>query len=327
MKTALLEWALLASFVGIPSLDPQEKDPAWDPPPRFRFKTSADLRVLAFSPDGRLLAVTDEASAIVLFSAEDGTCVKTLRRGTEGLEGRALAMLPDNKRLVGPGNRSALSVWNFETGVEELPLSFETQPFAAAASKNGRWVAGTGWAGGTVHVWNAAEGRPVSKCRGAKSQVHSIVFLENGEIAASSQDGQIRIWKAETGELRGSLSVPETLPFGLSVSSDSRFLAAGYGDGKVRVWDLHQGQVCRTYGPAPGPAESVRSVAFDPEGKLLFGGNRRGVFAVWDVASGKALYVLEYGQIPVWSIAVSPDGRTVAHSIGAAWAVRDLLRR
>lgn len=326
MKKTSVGLAFLASM-GIPCLGLQERVPGADPPPRFRFKTSADIHVLAFSPDGRFLAATDETSAIVLFSAEDGTCLKTLRRATEGLEGWALAMMPDGKRLIGPGNRSALSIWNFETGKEELSLPFDTHPSATAASRNGRRVAGCGWGGGSVYVWDSTHGRLAAECRGAKNRVYSIAFLENGDIAASSRDGHLRIWKAETGELQRSLSVPEASPFGMSVTLNSRFLAAGYSDGKIRVWDLNEGRVHRTFGPAGGRTAHVLCVAFDPEGKRLFSGTYRGVFAVWDVDSGEPLYVHQNREIPVWSIAVSPDGKTVAHSAGFAWALRDLVRR
>ncbi len=57
---------------------------------------------------------------------------------------------------------------------------------------------------------------------------------------------------------------------------------------------------------------SVTSVAFSPNGKLMASGDRGKNIILWDVAAGKQHRTLTDLQAPVSSVAFSPDGKTLA---------------
>jgi len=59
---------------------------------------------------------------------------------------------------------------------------------------------------------------------------------------------------------------------------------------------------------------TVRSVAFSPDGKRLFGGGDTGMISVWDTTTGEELVNFEGNQGGIWSIKVSPDGKKLASS-------------
>jgi WD40 repeat protein len=55
-----------------------------------------------------------------------------------------------------------------------------------------------------------------------------------------------------------------------------------------------------------------RSIAFSPDDTLLAAGNRYGTVRIWDVATQKELKTITGHMGDVWSIAFSPDGKTLA---------------
>jgi WD40 repeat protein len=82
-------------------------------------------------------------------------------------------------------------------------------------------------------------------------------------------------------------------------------LAAG-NSGQV---GLSQGQLVRTL---TGHSESVNSVAFSPDGRLLASGSSDWTIKLWDVATGREVRTLTGHTSSVASVAFSPDGRLLA---------------
>src|SRR5262249_42214356 len=81
---------------------------------------------------------------------------------------------------------------------------------------------------------------------------------------------------------------------GLCFSSDGRRLAGsclhGFAPGNVVVWELEDGRGIRTF---RGLRSHVTKVRFSPDGKLLTGLDQDWRVAIWDVAGGRLLHLLE----------------------------------
>ena len=60
-----------------------------------------------------------------------------------------------------------------------------------------------------------------------------------------------------------------------------------------------------------GHSDSLNSVAFSPDGKLVLTGSDDGTARLWEAGSGKQVGVLEGHSDPVSSVAFSPDGKLV----------------
>ena len=100
-------------------------------------------------------------------------------------------------------------------------------------------------------------------------------------------------------------------------------LASGSFDQTIKFWDAASGSELRTLS---GQTNSVPSVAFSPDGKVL-ASDSWGI-TLWDVASGRELRTLS-GDV---AFAFSPDGKVLASGqrglrrLLAGWAHAGLPR-
>lgn len=157
---------------------------------------------VAFSSDGRLLAITGRDSVVVWDTAKHDW-VGTLPAGWV----LALAFSPDGKRLASADlNTHSISVWNLETS--QSILSIQNQPGinALAFSPDGRWLASAG-ADHLVRLWDPATGNQVREFSGHGGEATGVVFTPDGRwLISSGAEGSIRIWNPSTGENAAILS-------------------------------------------------------------------------------------------------------------------------
>ena len=86
---------------------------------------------------------------------------------------------------------------------------------------------------------------------------------------------------------------------------------SGAGPESLKLWDVRKMRPGRVL---KGHTDDLRSVAFSHHGKLLASGSFDMTTRLWDLRGGKLLWVSE--SLPVWSVAFSPDDRTLACGVG-----------
>ncbi|MFC1408577.1 helix-turn-helix domain-containing protein [Streptacidiphilus sp. N1-12] len=204
---------------------------------------------------------------------------------------------------------------------------------------------GTG--SGTVQLWQAAHGSlaPVGPLLGpgaggtaneadAADEVVGVAFGDRGRLLVAVGPAQgVLVWDtADPGRPKAlpTLQGLRARAVAVAVSSDGRTVAAAATDGSIRLWDLWDlnspagtGWALPAAGERTDVGQAAESLAFLPGKHILAVGEDPGV-RLWDVtdpARPGATAVLDTPGSIVFSVAPSPDGRTLAAGTGAGHEV------
>jgi RNA polymerase sigma factor (sigma-70 family) len=278
----------------------------------------------AFSGDGRRLATArqgkDHHWEVRVWDLDGGHPVATLERETDS--DLRMALAPDGRTLATFEWRNGgfLHVLDVATGKGVLPFpariprEWKPQGREIAFSPNGKTLAAAGT------LWDVASGLRVAD---VPDLVDPVRWSPDGKTLATGP----RLLDVASGKLRvleGShVGVEGTL-----FSPDGRRVAGVAHGGTLWVWDAatgtrvnrlegHQGIVC--------------SIALSHDGSFLASVSFDGTLRLWDATTGqerccRRLEGAAYGSADYLvgpRVALSPDGRLVALTLGNAVSLRD----
>lgn len=275
----------------------------------------------------------------------DGT---TVRLGNPAFVKMVLS--PDGANLALAGSDSEIVI----QGTRKTAKPFTYVTVWDVAAREGRWedrftdggAAALAWDGDgkTLIVAGSFPPRPgVVPVSLAKvldpSSGKERAFPINGSplVATTSADGKtLALWDLRIVVLFDLVSGKEivTLPEHggpIALSPDGTILVTGVRSkevhlvGNLNVWSVEResgaaaGQEARERATIREPAAKVSSLAFAPDGKVLFAayetiapGNHPGQVKAWDVAAAKEGKVFRSGGSSALQVAVAPDGKLLA---------------
>lgn len=169
---------------------------------------------------------------------------------------------------------------------------------------------------GVIALWNIENGELQPPSPEPRSGILRAHFQADGKQLLTFGWDSIDWWDVAGGQSVRHLQLkPLTFPRGHPVSPDDKTLVLREEGGDLVMMDIFTNQPLRTL---KGHKSGAWNAAFSPDGTKLFsaGGDDARVI-VWDVASDKALNVLESDSGFVDNVVPSPDGRWLA-----SWAAR-----
>jgi WD40 repeat protein/predicted Ser/Thr protein kinase len=153
-------------------------------------------RVLAYSPDGRLLAGPYEGNQVGLWEAETYRLVGTLA----GHEGTVLsvAFSADGLRLASAGADSLIRVWDIASKDCLRTLRGHADEVFAAVFHPTESRIASGGRDRLVRLWDADTGEELVRLPGHSDYVFSLAFSPDGKtLVSSSGDATLRLWDTE----------------------------------------------------------------------------------------------------------------------------------
>ena len=294
------------------------------------------ITALQVSPDGRLLAVADQAGivrfvdlatwrpmgAAVHLGAPVATAAMSF--STDGRTLMVVAVEPDRSTLeaidVGPRRARVLQQWHESNPAPPLGsdgVAYSPDGRSIAVSLGSEYNASGTPTAARLAVLDAVTGRirwqrpyPI---RSAHQQEPHVVFTPTGSVLTSAQYGDTILWNTATGAVERRYQIGGLL----AISHDGRDVALGrntppfpptYQEASVSVLDLRTGH-SRTLA-IPLPTAWIRGIAFTPDGQKIVADAVDGL-DVWEVAPPGTIVESDAAQPGTGSVmAVDPGVKT-----------------
>ncbi|MGR6998724.1 WD40 repeat domain-containing protein [Yinghuangia aomiensis] len=233
--------AVSANFATQEGVEPERTVRLWNlsgpsgtVPPERRFDGPMEsFGVLAFSPDGKTLALSQqENKVVVLWDIADNQPI-----------GRPMQITHDRTTFSGA-----------------MSLAF---------SPDGTVLA-TGDVEGTIVLWSTrTQQRLGNPLTGHEKQANSLEFSRDGRtLVSASTDSTVRLWDVRSrGQIGDALTGLSEEVTNAAFSPDGMILAASANDGTVRLWDARDHTNIGT--PVQADDTAVNAIAFSPDGSLL----------------------------------------------------------
>lgn len=270
----------------------------------------AAVNDVAFSPNGRWLAVASDAGYTQLWPLTDQIgASQPLTLTGHNARVVSLAFSPDNTRLATSGFDAAIRLWSLADTSLGQPLQVITntvQPIistALAFSPDGaRLTAGRG--DGSVVTWGVASRRQLLTFVGHTARVFDLAISPDGAKLATGAWSGAKLWDATTGALLYTLGGHTAEVHGVAFSPDGAHLATASADQRLILWDITYGQPRQTLAGHKG---AVLDLAFTPDGKSLLSASADGSTRQWNLGPTREVATFaDPGEL--FDIIFTPDG-------------------
>jgi WD40 repeat protein/tetratricopeptide (TPR) repeat protein len=305
-----------------------------------------EVTKVAFSPDGKLLSTTSYDDTIELWNTDTGQLNKQLSQ-SRGM--KDVVFNPDGNLLATASNAWMVQLWETQTGqTHGEPMQHLGGVDMIAFSPNGRLLA-SGSVDRAVRLWDVDDGQPYGQPLHHLGPVWRVAFNPDGNLLATACGAEsAKIWRT-CQPLRTELISKRMGDHFDALSADGK-VGAIISENTVYLWDttenkklgeglLHDGQVRTVVLNRSGSSLAtvvgdniclwdltarkssiltvnswINSMVFSPKGNLFAAGTAGYNVHVFEVNTGRCMYIIGCGG-QVLSLAFSSDDKVLATGI------------
>lgn len=232
---------------------------------------------------------------------------------------KTIAFNPRFNLLVSGGTDRILKLWDVANERELRTFAGHTDAITGVVfSPNGAVIASSAaYEDSKIILWSVEDGSVLGAIETDLHNPLSIAFHpDNKRLISGGEDKTVRLWSLENGKeilaLNGHLAGVNSV----AVNAKGSYIASGSADKTIKIWDGATGKLLQTL---RGHTAAVNSVTFSVEGGVLFSGGSDGTVRVWNLTTGQQVVSLPgESNVPVASVALSPDGKYLAAGRDAA---------
>ncbi len=267
---------------------------------RVLFRFSELSSALAFSPNGRTIAVAD-ALAVTFYSTANGAKLKTI---TAGFPLHSLAFNPSGTLMAGGGYNQDVLIWDVASGEIKSELKGHTaKVWSVSLSSDGKMLA-SGGDDKTIKLWDVATGQEIRTIQTKAVTIVRVEFSPDGKtlLSGGGLEG-VKLLNVATGRVIRELE-PLAFGFAASFSPNGGNVAVGLLK-SINLKNVSDGKLIRVFAAR---AQPVGRASFAPNLQFIFSEGEIGSINVWNVASGSIVRTINDQVAAVFN----PDGSVLA---------------
>jgi WD40 repeat protein len=167
----------------------------------------------------------------------------------------------------------------------------------------------------TLELWDLQEKKKVGTLTGDENVNSCVAFSPDGKtLAARNKEISVKLLDVPSLKVRATIGDRDFRNGALAYSPDGKLVATVGGEkdakgwkGLTKAWDVETGNERAALRCEKPPTCLVFS-----DNQTLITGDQEGTAKIWDVKKGKETATLEVSKVPLLSLAVSNDGKTLA---------------
>ena len=246
-------------------------------------------RVVAWSPDGSMIATSDRLASsrtnqsVSLWDVKSGRrlhFIEGAHKPSDGntIECRDIAWSPDSSQIASCGGDKCVKIWQASTGKLEKVLGGHAAVLGSVEwSPDGSWLASSDWHH-TVKIWDA-------------------------ETWEAKWEMRVKPFQGSTGS-NGTSAI--------AWNTKSNHLSARFGRGRLAVWNVDQHRPPELVWTTEAHSSNIRAVDWNSDGRRIASLSEDRLLKIWDAETGRELLPLDVGFSGACSLAWSPDGARLA---------------
>ncbi len=267
------------------------------------YRAQQPINAIAVSADDKLVACGGAFPGVRLIDALTGQLVRTLQEECGPCQ--TLAFSPNGKWLATNGNRTEIILWNtgtWRTGPKRLSHYANVQTIDFSP-RGRRLVVGT--EDGRLTAWSIDGKRQWGTAAHTRWSPHPAFSPDGRSIITVGEDHYIKLWNAETGELRHVVTRLKGRAFDAEFAGDGNHLFVS-GEEGICLWDPE------TKTPLRGLHNDTLPIAsLALKGNLLATGGHDQLLQFWDIHTGYRVGSIPAYRSKITSLAFTSDGERV----------------
>lgn len=235
---------------------------------------------LAWSPDGRQLALGGADGKVRLVQADDGSLLRTLPGHTVGVQ--SVAFSPDGN-LLASSSMESIKVWQVSDGmlvrdfqvtggwVNSLRFSPAGTLLAASSANSG------------IKVWQLSDGQRVAQIQASVIGDSDVLdFGRNNGFLAVGEESRVTLWhfaeKTPFKVLAHEAGNAQVIT--IRISPDGSLLVCGLTDGRIEIWQVPEGRLLEMF---QAGTSGILSLDFSSDGRTLLSASSDGTIKLWGI--------------------------------------------
>jgi WD40 repeat protein len=269
---------------------------------------NSETRTLAFSPDGKTLALSPNDNAVRFWKIGSEKQPETVD-GNEHIY-YAPIFSPERTGLQVMDGEGNFLEWNWNT--EQLTGSTETENTCKVFSSDNTFCVRQSIESDNLkEIWNRLTQEMLFSFE-SQYELHAIAVSLDGAQLAVAEDSIVSIWDLNQRQLVHTLKGHTDGVWDVAFNRDGTLLASAGGahDGTVRIWSAVSGDLVRS-------VIGGRPITFSPEGYVLtVGGWERTEVQIWDLNIEEPLRVIQETDGSIGAIELVPGSSILAVGVG-----------